>query len=86
MFFTLAIIELLIGYFSIYHVSFLAVCFVMFEKGLLFQGIMTASNITLSEKYENGILKGKFVTTVRVISAIFLLFVCTFIVNPKNEP
>ena len=47
---------------------------------------MTSSNITLSEKFENGILKGKYVTTVRVVSAIILLFVCTYIVNPTNEP
>ena len=47
---------------------------------------MTASNITLSEKYENGILKGKYVNSARVISGIFIMFICNFIVNPNNEP
>lgn len=46
---------------------------------------MTACNIILSEKFENGILKNKYVITTRVISSIILIFASTFIVNPNNE-
>ena len=37
---------------------------------------MTAANIILSEKFENGILKNKFVVTTRMLSSIILTFVC----------
>ena len=33
---------------------------------------MTASNIILSEKFENGILKNKYVTTSRIAMSIVL--------------
>ena len=46
---------------------------------------MTAANIILSEKFENGILKNKYVVTTRLVSSIILTFICQFIVNPNDE-
>ena len=84
--FVFALIEFITGFFAIKYVSFLAVGLVLFEKGILFQGITTASNIILSEKFKDGILKTKYVTTSRIVFSILLTFVCIYIVNPNNEP
>ena len=47
---------------------------------------MTACNIILSEKFENGILKTKYIAISRVFGGIILLTICSFMVNPNNEP
>ena len=53
----------------------MSVSIIIFCKGLLFQAVITAYNIILSEKYENGILNSKYISTVRVISSVIIVFI-----------
>ena len=81
-----AIIEFSMGFYSVCFVRPLQVCFVLFCKGLLFQSVQTAGNIVLTEKFEGGILKGKYLNTSRLCFSFLWLFLAQMIMNPKNLP
>ena len=69
MYLCFTIIELIFGYFAINNTSYAAVCLVLFEKAFLFQGIMTAANLILTEKFENGMAKAKYLAIFRLAAA-----------------